>query len=875
LVEDHEQIRRGTPGSLPPPPAIGLYGREHERADLQELLSADHVPPIWITGYDGIGKTSLAGEVARDLLQSGRFDRVVYTSLGRHGIPEVAYYDLGQALFGPEFKLSADALAQIEEALRATPTLVIWDDVNAILYGGALALDQHDLVAWYQAAAQLASQGKSALCLISDGPDLPPSARRLAGVTEFRVGAMMDADAFAMAEALGRLAEIPFDPQGLSQLVEWFGGHPLALRCLAAAQPGSWQQAVAMLSAQVPGLSAGEGRFRNRAADLALDCLARAVPTPLADHLADLGVFVSGFIQNLGPEIMGLTRETWVEQSTPLAAAGLVWDEPLPILTIPMVRLHPTLSRWATQRLSATRRAELLPAHAGHYLGFATWIFKSASRLREDGPRLFVHDIGNVRQGLASMLADGDVAAAISVVQIYNALLKELGLEQESNRASESVAQATRALLPDEGPWTREGVELALRQAEALLSAGNVQNAGTLLSQLATRFEKQGGVDYQGQAATLDRVRTLVDLARALQVSQQNQVAIRALSEAADLLDPFAADPELRTRRAEIYSDLLQVHLQLNQLEQAEQACQRAMSALGDMENPHLRGTLHSRAALVALRRGDLQRAREELGRASEIMTDVGDLPGLATIEGQFATVALRPPANVPEAIEHLEKAIGYAHQAGEWLVEAQLHSQVAQLAMQAQSPGRCEQHLLEAADLYEENGATGLLAVARGALAEFYLQQSQLDDALAEADRALAAAEASGQPVPWEIYFVRQRIAEARGDECSTWRALTNEAYAHSPAAAAMVARWTPLIDALVKASHGEALGMEAAGALESMEKTPQWQKLARTMWHVVSGERGEALHADLDHVDTMVIRTLLDRIAHASAPDGEESRG
>ena len=67
----------------------------------------------------------------------------------------------------------------------------------------------------------------------------------------------------------------------------------------------------------------------------------------------------------------------------------------------------------------------------------------------------------------------------------------------------------------------------------------------------------------------------------------------------------------------------------------------------------------------------------------------------------------------------------------------------------------------------------------------------------------------------------------------------------------------------------------MEAAGALESMEKTPQWQKLARTMWRVVAGERGEALHADLDHVDTMVIRTLLDRIAHTSEPDGEESRG
>ncbi|MFO7698065.1 MAG: hypothetical protein R6X16_13030 [Anaerolineae bacterium] len=840
-------------------------------------MAVDRAAPVWLTGYDGIGKTALVSRTARDLVSAGRFERVVYSSLGRNGVPEAALYDLGQCLIGSDFKLSADALPLIEQALINTPTLVIWDDVSQILYGGALALDQPALLSWYQTASRIGAQGSSALCVVTDGVELPPSARRLTGVREYRLAAMDDVEGTELGLALDGAAGLEGTlAASWEQAVRLLGGHPLALQCISAARQGTTLAAVvAALTEQAPGLASGEGRFRNRALDVALERLSRSIGQPLGEHLQDLGLFVGGFIQNLGPEIMNLSREDWVTPSAPLVEAGLVWDEPLPMMTIPMVRLHPALQRWAMQRLTAKRRAEMTVAHYSHYFGFITWIVQNAATLKAGGPLLFLRDMGNVRQGLSSILAAGEVMLSVNYIQIYNALLKELGFDQESDRATDAVSRATQTLLPQEGPWTRTGVELALKQAEALLSKGDVQKAGGLLSQLATRFEKPDGVDYQGTPATLDHIRALIDLSRVLRATEHGDIAIRALNQAVDLLDPFDADADTRTRRAEIYNELVEVHLQLNQMDEAARACQRALSALGDLDNPPMQSALHARAAILAMRRNDPDTAHEEFKRASEIMSTYGDLAGMASVESQLAALAMRPPADIPAAMEHLGKAIDYAHRGEQWPVEAQLHSQMAQLAAQAGMLDQCQDHLERAVALYAANEASAPLVVARASLAEFYLRQGNADQALSEAELALSGSESTGQAVPWELFLLLERIASARGDQASLtrWRTSTQDAYAASPVAKATLARWARLLDALVRAAQGEALETEAAQSLETMESTPQWAGLARSLWRVLSGERDRALYADLDHVDALVVRTLLQKIENA-ATGTEEPR-
>jgi len=865
LDSNHVLPALGQPGALPPAPSTGLIGRRAEAVELASLLSPADEGPLWVTGYHGIGKTALLTHVARSLLQSGRFERIVYTSIGRTGVADSVLYDLGQVLFGSGYRLTEDSPAQIEQALQAVPTLVVWDDADAILYGGSLALEQSALVTWYQLANRIAACSPSALCVISNGAALPPSARRLARLRPYALGPLQDQEAIELALAFGGSASEAQSRETWSQLIQWLGGHPLALRSLWAAAEGTLLQDVAsQLAARIPGLSSGEARFRNRAMDISLDHLATRVAPPLAEHLGDLAFFVGGFVENLGPETMGLSPEQWTALSEPLSRAGLTWNEPFDPLTIPWVRLHPALQQWSARKLTGSRRSELAAAQHGPYLGFITWVLNSAPRLRDSGPRLIYRELGNIALGLNSLLALNLVAEAVDYAWVYSSLLKELGLAAETKRANDALNLAAEALLPQDQPWSRAGVALALKQAEALMAAPDLQKAGAVLSQLAVRMEKSDGLSYHGREATEDHVRVLVALARVLRDTGHPDVAARALSDALNLLNRIEADDSVRTERARLYGELLEVYLRLGQLEHASDAGERALESLEGLEATRLRSELHVRRAYVALRQNSDDRAREQLQHAADLMTSEEDLPGLASVESQFAALAMRPPADLPDAIRHLESAASYAHQSHQWPTEAQLHTQIAQIAAQNGSDETCEDHLREAVSIYEDNRAFGSLLRARASLSEHYLRSGRAGEAQQAAERALADAGDSQSAVPWELYLLLSRIAETQGDrEASTrWLAAAREGFSASSAAEAVLSRWEPLITALVQSVRGEALDSDTASTLESLENNEQTKSLARRLWRILSGERSTELYADLQPGDGLVVRTLLDRI-------------
>ena len=48
----------------------------------------------------------------------------------------------------------------------------------------------------------------------------------------------------------------------------------------------------------------------------------------------------------------------------------------------------------------------------------------------------------------------------------------------------------------------------------------------------------------------------------------------------------------------------------------------------------------------------------------------------------------------------------------------------------------------------------------------------------------------------------------------------------------------------------------------MEKLEASEEWQQLAQTIWKVLGGGRGEELFAELDHVDALVIRSILEEI-------------
>ena len=132
------QQRRLSLGALPEPPPHHFQGRSRELLALERLLH-DH-PYAVVRGQGGMGKTTLAVELARWLVRTGRFRRAAFVSLetvsdvrsvldslGRQVLPEGANWSVAQY---PDLR---QALQPVQRALADHPTLLVLDNLESVL----------------------------------------------------------------------------------------------------------------------------------------------------------------------------------------------------------------------------------------------------------------------------------------------------------------------------------------------------------------------------------------------------------------------------------------------------------------------------------------------------------------------------------------------------------------------------------------------------------------------------------------------------------------------------------------------------------------------------------------------------------------------
>ena len=114
-----------------------FYGRTEEIATLTNWCVVERCRLILLIGMGGMGKTTLAGEIAAQL--SGKFDRIIWRSLVNTPPIRVLCSDLLQALSPQALLDLPDTLGgQIElliASLRQDRCLLIFDNVESILSG--------------------------------------------------------------------------------------------------------------------------------------------------------------------------------------------------------------------------------------------------------------------------------------------------------------------------------------------------------------------------------------------------------------------------------------------------------------------------------------------------------------------------------------------------------------------------------------------------------------------------------------------------------------------------------------------------------------------------------------------------------------------
>ena len=211
-----------------------MYGRAGELVTLTRWALADRCRVITLAGIGGIGKTSLAITLARQV--APHFDRVVFRSLGEAPpfpelLDQLIHSLAARQVAAPP--LPADKLALLFKLLRETRCLLILDNLETLLQAGTA--EARYLAGYEQYGTFFKSLGETAhqSCLVLTSrerlPELVALESSPAPLRTMQVTGLAE----AACRALLAEQELAGTAGDVAALARRYGGNPLALKLVA------------------------------------------------------------------------------------------------------------------------------------------------------------------------------------------------------------------------------------------------------------------------------------------------------------------------------------------------------------------------------------------------------------------------------------------------------------------------------------------------------------------------------------------------------------------------------------------------------------------------------------------------------------------
>ena len=483
-----------------PAPTLGLIGRADVVRQLRDLLSAYRT--VTLTGPGGIGKTTLAIEVARGALDS--FDRGAW-------LVELA------VISDPDFVPSAVASLL---GLNPTGGMISSETVARAIGGQQLLLVLDNCEHVIDAVAELAETitrncprttvlATSREVLRIDGEyvyRVPPLDVPLAD--EGTPDDLLRHSAVELFIARTGALRSDFQPQiddlsTIAAICRHLDGIPLAIEFAAA-------RAAALGLAEVASHLDDRFRFltggrrtalpRHQTLRATLDWSYDLLPDPEQLLLRRLAVFSAGFTLDAAAAVMGnTTPSTVAEGMANLVAKSLVTRDG----SVPAGRwrLLETIRIYAREKLAEA--GELEPARRNHAVFFRD-LFGAAGpsgqlQLPAEHIAHYSPEIDNVRTALDwAFSARGDAEIAVTLTIVAVPLWMQLSLMEECRERVDQALEALRG-LPE--PETRHEMRLqAARAVSLMFTKGLVPEVAAAAARSRELAESVGSTEYQLRA---------------------------------------------------------------------------------------------------------------------------------------------------------------------------------------------------------------------------------------------------------------------------------------------------------------------------------------------------------------------------------------
>ena len=771
LIQLQARQRKLSLGELPEPPEHQFQGRSRELLALERMLHAE--PWAVVRGVGGSGKTTLAAELARWLVRTGRFDRAAFVSMEEYTDARTALDSLGRQLLPGEtwsvaqFKTLKEALQPVEGALRDSRTIIVLDNLESVLPDPsrktpAAAAPAGELFDLCQA---LLDADSCTRIVFTSRFHLPaPFDRRKCGI---ELGALSREDAVelvsrVMAEkSLTPAAHDPGStPKEIADLVEAVNCHARALVLLAreVAHQGV-RGATKDLHALMAELHERHPDDRENSLYASVELSLRRLSEEARKQVRVLGVFHGGVHMHVWDHVLEIDSDdttTVPALCEALVAVGLAED-----MGCGHLRLDPGLAPYLLGQMDDAERESLTARWAEGMRQLANFLYKQQFKDAELARLLTLLELPNLLALLDWVEDRAEPDEVVGLASGVEGLVADLGRPQALARAAEVRERAAHKL----GEWSHAGFTAESGKIDRMWERGQLQAALDAAQQLVQRCLPAGEQAYA--EAAYDIAIAHFRLGRAQRRTGAAEAALQPLADAQARFQQLAdqGDADAAGMASVAIVDRADCLRDLGRLDDAAAAYGDGIQRAEKLDDNRQ----------VAVNKGQLGTVRMLQRRYADALTAWTEAKDIFESLGEPGTVATawHQIGLVHQEAGQLERAEQAYRQSLAIKVREKNRSGEAntlnQLGVVCRRMGRLEEAVTfyrQAADIHVELGDLKGEGMDRNNAANTLVKLGRYDEARREVLRAIECKKPLGHAAePWKTWAVLHDLEQATGN--------------------------------------------------------------------------------------------------------------
>jgi tetratricopeptide (TPR) repeat protein len=772
-------------GALPATPEHDFIGRSRELLKLERLL--EQKPYAVLCGQGGEGKTTLAVELARWLVRTGRYDRAVF-------VPVEHVYDvrtvvdfIGQQLL-PKFSVATfsiedlltKALQPIERELRNHRVLVILDNMESILpsiksfYGGSRGevftkraplarFEEQALKTFFNLCQKLQSIGETRL-LFTSRESLPkPFDTKFHRVTLSRLDKKDAVELVHQAMRVEGLTPREDDRGGtqpeVEKLVEAVNCHARSLVLLAPyisefgvrQTTGNLGRLMAHLHEQYP-----DERERSLFASVELS-LGR-LSSEIREKIKPLGVFQGGgYIENIG-KVLDLKEEERDLLVRELQKMNLA--EPM---AYGFFRFHPALCPYLLQELDKDVLSTSTARWVESMGQLSDFLYDQQFEDAQLSASLTTLELPNLIRLLEHVRAQEKPGETVDLATTLEKLIAPLG--RPHLLAQVAAIREGEAKKLGDADWSHTRFESSRMQIERLLGRVNLTQALKEAQALRDRCLQAGEGAYSESAYDTAVAHFLIG--RVLSMGGAAEAALQPINEAHRRFQRLADQGNTSAARMASASltekgDCL---LDLGRLEEAAAAYEEGIESAEKLKDERGAAVGKGQLGTVRMQQGRFDEALEAYEEAMTIFEKLGEPASVAVIWHQMGMV--HEETHRFEAAEQAyRKALAIEVQQNNPAGEGSSLTQLGNLYYKMNRLEDAAIFYRQAADKSVEIGDMAKEGFRRNNLANTLIKLKRYDDARQEILRAIECDKPYGHAAqPWKTWGILCDLEKAEGN--------------------------------------------------------------------------------------------------------------